>query len=447
MANAIKMPQLSDTMSSGKILGWKKREGDRVARGDILAEVETDKANLEIEAFQAGVLLKIEVPEGAVAQVGQIIAHIGEPGEAVVSSDAPAVAEATTPIAPQVAAPQTPPPQSPPLKAPASPTPTPQIRPQAAPPLRSVPTPQPATTAIHASAPANSEAARVKASPLARRLASDRNLDLSRIQGTGPDGRIIRRDLESVTSGQLAPKNEPLSVAAAVPLAVPTEGLTPLTKMRETIARRMQESVREIPHFYSTTSIRMDQVKNLRAKLKDHPDYQGLSINHFVIKAAAYALEREPRINSAFRDNGVYQPSQINIGIITALPDGLLIPVVKDANRLAFRDLVTESRALVDRARSGRPTSTDLSGGTFSISNMGMLDIENFTAIVNPGQGAILAVSAIKEEPVVQQGQMVIGQVMRVTLSVDHRIIDGVMAGTFLQFFKEALEAPALLFA
>jgi pyruvate dehydrogenase E2 component (dihydrolipoamide acetyltransferase) len=215
--------------------------------------------------------------------------------------------------------------------------------------------------------------------------------------------------------------------------------------MRETIARRMQESVNQAPHFYVTTSIDMGEVSKLREILKVRPEFKGISINHFIIKAAAYALSKEPRVNCAVRDNQVYQPDQINVGIITAIEDGLLIPVIKEADVLPLKDLVFEARAAVERARAGRPSSSDLVGGTFSISNMGMFDVENFTAIINPGQGAVLAVSSIQEQPIVVQGHVVPGMRMKATLSVDHRIIDGVMAGTFQKHFKEALETPALL--
>jgi pyruvate dehydrogenase E2 component (dihydrolipoamide acetyltransferase) len=215
--------------------------------------------------------------------------------------------------------------------------------------------------------------------------------------------------------------------------------------MRETIARRMQESVRDNPHFYVTTAIRMEQAQSLRETLKTKDGYKGISINHLVIKACAYALENEPRVNFAYRDGQLYNPGSINIGIITAIPDGLLIPVIHQANRLSLKDIVFEAKAAVDRAKAGRPSSTDLTGGTFSISNMGMFDVENFTAIINPGQGGVIAISATKEVPVVEKGVIVPGLVMKATLSVDHRVIDGIMGANFLKYFKEALEHPALL--
>jgi pyruvate dehydrogenase E2 component (dihydrolipoamide acetyltransferase) len=418
MATEIKMPQLSDTMSSGKILTWKLKEGDAVKRGDILAEVETDKANLEIESFFNGTLLKVAVPAGSVAKVGEVIAVIGQPGESVgtpsVAKPAPAPAAPAAPVAQAVTAPVTPQPQ------PSQPAPLTVVGSQE----------------------------RVKASPLAKKVAENLQVNLSSVQGTGPNGRIVRRDVEAAAGdvapspvGQAAPAFKP----APQPMAAGAGTLTPLSRMRETIARRMQESVTTAPHFYVTTSVNMGESIRLREALKERPEFKGISMNHLVLKAVAYGLAREPRVNAAMRDGQHYQPAQINIGIITALEDGLIIPVLKDVDQMALKDVVFEARAAIDRARAGRPNASDLSGGTFSISNMGMFDVESFTAIINPGQGGILAVSAIKEQPVVQNGQIVVGSVMKATVSVDHRIIDGVMASTFLKYFKEALELPALL--
>ena len=405
-----------------------KKVGDPIIRGDVLAEVETDKANLQIEAFHQGTLLQIVAQAGTTATVGEIIAYIGAAGESVGTSNSNNPVPA--PIAKSVEVVAT--------AAPASET-----------------TPPPSVNQdAHTSG-----SDRVKASPLARKLAEQRNIDLARVAGSGPHGRIIKKDLD-VAQGNVAvasatpearpsttpppPREAPAPALRSV--AVGTGTLTPLSKMRETIARRMQESVTTSPHFYVTTSINMKESTKFRETLKERPEYKGISINHLVIKAVAYGLKREPRVNNAMKDGQLYSPSQINIGIITAIEDGLLIPVIKEADTLPLKDLVFEARAAVDRARAGRPSSTDLSGGTFSISNMGMFDVESFTAIINPGQGGILAVSSTKETPVVENGQIVVGQIMRVTLSVDHRIIDGVMAGTFLKYVKEALETPALMF-
>ena len=443
MATDVKMPQLSDTMSSGKILTWKKMEGDQISRGDILAEVETDKANLEIESFFNGTLLKILIPASSTAKVGEVIAVIGAAGESVAAGSASAVpsavpstatatatatATSTSTVAATVAA-----------------TPAPTAAPRAAPIA-----PQLATTA---SSVISSEE-RIKASPLAKRVAEQLQVNLSSVQGSGPHGRIVRRDVEAAAGGgSAAPAYQPETTPAPLPaLSAVGQGqaagsYTVLSKMRETIARRMQESVTTAPHFYVTTSVDMGEALRLREALKERAEYKGISMNHLVIKAVAYGLKHEPRVNAAMKNDQLYQPGQINIGIITAIPDGLLIPVLKEVDVLSLKDVVFEARAAIDRARAGRPSSTDLSGGTFSISNMGMFDVESFTAIINPGQGGILAVSAVKEQPVVKKGQIVIGSVMKATVSVDHRIIDGVMASTFLKHFKDALEMPALLMA
>lgn len=421
MAFEVKMPQLSDTMSSGKILAWKKAEGDTIKRGDILAEVETDKANLEIESFKAGTLLKILIPAEQTATVGDIICVIGETGEAVGASapnGAPVTQPVTTPSEVTISTPSTP----------------------AAP-----------------SRPAGlSTSERVAISPLARKLASQKNIDISTLHGSGPGGRIVKKDLDQAPSAPRsmptaprgpstppAPREEPQRAPRD---PVPAGGrFTPLSKMRETIARRMQESVNESPHFYVTTAVRMDEAVRLREILKGKADYKGISVNHLIIKAVAYGLAHEPRVNCAMKDGKLYEPEGINIGVITAIEDGLLIPVIRDADSLSLKDIVFEARAAIERAKAGRPSSSDLLGGTFSISNMGMFDVENFTAIINPGQGGVIAVSSTREVPVVERGALVVGLEMKATVSVDHRVIDGVMAATFLKYFKEALETPALL--
>ncbi len=428
MATEIKMPQLSDTMDSGKILEWKVPEGTAVSRGDILAEVETDKANLEIESFFNGTLLKIMTPAGSTANVGEIIAVIGEPGESVQTSSS-AKGDATPSLETETitAAPQQP--------TAVSETVTPVAH-----------TSKGLSVVEHGSS-------RIKASPLAKKVAEHHQVNLSGVQGTGPNGRIVRRDVEAALSstpqcdgGQLARQEYPPQLAPTVSPSTGNGGtLTPLSKMRETIARRMQESVTTAPHFYVTTTVDMGEATRLRLALKEREEYKGISMNHLVIKAVGYALKREPRVNAAMRDGQIFQPEGINIGIITAIEDGLLIPVLRNADSLPLKDLVFEARAAIDRVRAGRPSASDLSGGTFSISNMGMFDVENFTAIINPGQGGILAVSAIKEQPIVKNGNIIPGALMKATVSVDHRIIDGIMASSFLKHFKEALELPALL--
>jgi pyruvate dehydrogenase E2 component (dihydrolipoamide acetyltransferase) len=434
MATDIKMPQLSDTMSAGKILSWRLAEGSSVKRGDILAEVETDKANLEIESFFNGTLLKIMVPAGSNAKVGEVIAVIGQPGECVGTTSTPQTAtpaSATTSVSTTA--------QTTPVHA--APTPV----------AASINAPvQPTPLSLVASQE------RVKASPLAKKVAEQLQVNLAGIQGTGPHGRIVRRDVEAAASEGSAAVAEVTQVSrhqspATTPTMAETEvtggTLTALSRMRETIARRMQESVTTAPHFYVTTSVNMGEAMRLREVLKERADYKGVSLNHLVIKAVACGLKHVPAVNAAMRDGQLYQPHQINIGIITSLDGGLIIPVLKEVDTMSLKDVVFEAKAAIERARAGRPSSSDLSGGTFSISNMGMFDVENFTAIINPGQGGILAVSSTKQRPVVENGQIVIGHMMKATVSVDHRIIDGVMASTFLKHFKDALEIPALLMA
>lgn len=408
MATEIKMPQLSDTMLSGKILSWKKKEGEEVHHGDILAEVETEKANLEIESFSQGVLLKIFVAEGESAQVGDTIAVVGQAGESV-SIGAPSPNASLAAVEP--------------LESPSITSST-----------------VAAQLAQHIT-DQNVSSERVKVSPLARRMAQERQIDLSKVIGSGPSGRIVRKDIEAAfpSSGQAYQSSQDGSQTLS-------GSLHDMSKMRGLIATRMQQSFTESPHFYITVAINMGEAIKLHASLKENPDFDGVSITHIILKACAYALRKEPGVNCSIRNGQIFEPQNINIGIVTAVDDGLLIPVIRDVDALPLREVVFETRAAVERAKAGRPNSTDLSGGTFSISNMGMFDVENFTAIINPGQGAILAVSSIKEEAIVSNGQIGVGQIMRVTLSADHQVIDGVCAAKFLKHFKEALEHPAIVF-
>lgn len=436
MAHEIKMPQLSDTMDSGKILVWHKKEGDAVERGDVLAEVETDKANLEIESFHQGVLLKIVTNADAEAAVGQVIAYIGAAGEAVpsgsVSPEAKVSAEQIT-------------------EAPSQEDSIEQ-------------------STIEANAPEvvqSDTGTRVKASPLARKIASQHGVNLGSLLGSGPGGRIVKKDVQSAivgggatsttamgTTSPYTPASQLPAISGAVPAIsgvanqseVSGDGTyTPLSKMRATIAKRMQQTVTQSPHFYVRTSVRMDHLLELRKQLKDTPGYEQVSINHLIIKACGYALSKEPGVNNAMKNEMLFTPHGIHIGVVTAVEGGLMIPVIKNVPQLDLKALAFEARAGIERARAGRPNSDDLSGGTFSISNMGMFDVEDFTALINPGQGAILAVSSTKETPIVSQGRIEVAQMMNVTLSVDHRIIDGVMAGNFLKAFKAAVENPTLL--
>ncbi len=447
MAIEITMPQLSDTMNEGKILNWRKQEGDSVSRGDALAEVATDKADLEIESFHEGTLVKILAPTGTTVQVGSIIALIGEKGEKVSAPQA-------APAAPQPVAPQPSPVQSSPAPQATQPAPAPQpAAPQQAAPQQSAPTYSNGSS-VPSSQPRD-EGERIKISPLAKNLAASHGVDYTSLTGTGDGGRIVRRDIEGAIGKAPAQQAESASRPAtpapaarpAAPSAPTGKATEPLTKMRQTIAARMVEATTTIPHFYATSKVNVEPLTKLKNSLKPLPAYEGLTYNHLIIRAAALALRTIPRINASYSEGNLLQPQAVNIGIVTAVQDGLLIPVVKNADQLPLADIVAEARGLVNRARSGRPKPDDLVGGTFSISNMGMFDVESFTAIISPGQGAILAVSPIQQEPVVVDGAIQAGSVMRITLSVDHRIIDGVIAGEFLTELKRLLQDPVLLLA
>lgn len=453
MAIEIVMPQLSDTMHEGTILGWRKQEGDVVKRGDALAEVATDKADLEIESFHEGTLVKILAPQGTTVKVGSIIAMIGDKGEQVSAPQAsqPASQPAASPVQP-----------APAQAAPVQPAPSQQaaVVPQSAP---AAPAMTPPMTHTNGSAAVAHEE-RVKISPLAKNIAKNQGVDYANVVGTGDGGRIVKRDIEqaagrgavsqpSPQTSQPAPQaSQPVQQARAPqPQTAPSfaggKSTEPLSKMRQTIASRMVEATTTIPHFFATSRIEVDQLTKLKNSLKPLPQYEGLTYNHLILKAAAMTLRTVPRINAAYHEANLIQPQAVNIGIVTAVQDGLLIPVLKNADQLPLADIVAEGRGLVQRARSGRPKPDDLVGGTFSISNMGMFEVESFTAIISPGQGAILAVSPIQQEPVVSNGSIRVGSVMRLTLSVDHRIIDGVVAGEFLTEIKRLLEDPVLLLA
>jgi pyruvate dehydrogenase E2 component (dihydrolipoamide acetyltransferase) len=437
MAHEIKMPQLSDTMDSGKILEWNKKVGDNIERGDILAIVETDKANLEIESFVKGTLLEIIINENSEAAVGEVIAIIGEASEKTsTGKKSPEKSSIPTVEAPKSVEKNSTVPD--------------EEQPNVASSINTVPT-------------SNSSEERKRISPLAKKIAENNSLNLSKMVGSGPGGRIIKRDIETaldkhnvteltkVETNKAKPSENNISDKSNNINSSKTSSNTKaeviaMSKMRATIAKRMVESVTTSPHFYVTSSIRMDEIIKLRTTLKNRPSFEKVSINHFIIKAVADALKKVPAVNAAMKDEGIYQPEGIHIGIVTAVTDGLLIPVIKDADKLSLTDIAFEAKMAIERARAGRPTSQDLSGGTFSISNMGMYDVENFTAIISPGQGAILAVGSTKETPIVCNGTIKVANIMKVTLSSDHRIIDGVTASTFLTYFKEVLETPVLLF-
>jgi len=434
MATEIKMPQLSDTMDKGTILKWFKKEGDTVSRGDALAEVATDKADLEVESFFEGTLLKVYANVGDSVNVGEVLAVVGAAGESVSVNGNGSAPKVAAPVA-EVKQ------EAPPAQA------------QEAAPIQSTEAPSQPTQTY-----SNGSGERTKISPLAKNIAQSHGVDYSSLTGTGEGGRIVRKDVEKMLSGE-ASTSVPQATSAPAPTSSPQPQRMPtsitsagtkveqLSKMRATIASRMVESVNTAPHFFATTKIDVSNLLHLREVLKTNEAYQGITFNHLIIKATGLSLSKFPQINSKYDNGSIVQPGDINIGIITALPEGLLIPVIKNADQLSVMEIVSDARGLVERARAGKPKGDDLQGGTFSISNIGKADVEHFTAIINPGQGAILAVSGIQEEPVIRAGMVVPGKTLRVTLSVDHRIIDGVVAGEFLTYLKNVLEEPVLLFA
>ena len=382
------MPKLSDAMESGKIIKWLRKEGDRIQGGDILAEVETDKADVEMESFGAGVLRKILVPAGESAPIGALIGVIAEPGDDI--------------------------------------------------------------AAVVASAPAGAPAGlgqgaqggRVKASPLAKKIAAQAGVDLRLIQGSGPGGRIIRRDVEAAGSG---------AAAAAMPAVRPgvVSGAefedVPLTQIRAAIARRMPLSKGPVPHFYVTSEVAMDRAWELREQLNALEGQPKISVNDFVIRACALALLKHPGVNASLQGDAIRVYHRAHIGVAVALDDGLITPVLRDCYAKPLGQIAVEARDLVERARTRKLRAQELSGATFSISNLGMFDVAEFSAIINPPEGAILAVGSVRRVPVVDETGLGVGRRMMLTISCDHRVMDGAMGARFLQDVKRLLEEPLRL--
>lgn len=423
MATKILMEALSPTMEEGRLVEWKKQEGDAVAVGDILAEVETDKAVMDLQARAAGVLLKQVAGPGTTVPVGNLVGVIGEKGEdvaALVGSAAkpagkPAAAAAAVPR-PAAAAPSTP---AAPVAVAAP------ARPQAVAPVQA-PVPAPA--------PPRADGARVKASPLARKVAADRGVDLAGISGSGPEGRVILRDVESAPAAPTAAPGRLVAAGASY------EDV-PLSQIRKTIARRLAQSIGPVPTFYLTTEVEMDRVWDARAAL-NAGDGAKVSFNDIIIKATALALRQHPACNAWWQDDRIRYWNDVHMSVAVAIDEGLITPVVRHADRKSLREIGAEVRELAARARDRRLTPEEYTGGTFSISNLGMFDIDQFTAIINPPEAGILAVGSIVEKPVVRDGAVVPGRRMRLTMSCDHRVIDGATGAAFLRTLKQMLENP-----
>jgi len=438
------MPKLSEAMETGKIIKWLKKEGDRIQGGDILAEIETDKADVEMEAFGAGVLRKVLVPAGEKAPVGTLIGVIAEPGDdiAAVLASAPAPAAAGVGAAGSASA------RNDTRSAPPA-APTPSAAPAPAPPLRPavVSTPAPAAPAVNApavgipapTAPTAVATGRVKASPLAKKIAAQAGVDLRLIRGTGPGGRIIRRDVDAAAV-----------TVTAVPAAAPTGPAVeyedrPLSQIRATIAKRLPLSKAPVPHFYVTSEVAMDRAWELREELNALEGQPKVSVNDLVVRACALALLRHPGVNASFQGESIRVWHRAHIGIAVALDDGLITPVLRDCQAKSLAQIAVEARDLAERARVRKLRVTELSGATFSISNLGMYDVVEFSAIINPPEGAILAVGSVRRVPVVDDGGLGVGRRMALTLSCDHRAMDGAMGARFLQDVKRLLEEPLRL--
>jgi pyruvate dehydrogenase E2 component (dihydrolipoamide acetyltransferase) len=463
MATVVELPRLSDTMEEGVIARWRIKVGDKVKRGQVIAEIETDKATMEFESFDAGTVLKLIAGEGETLPIGAPIAVLGAPGEDPEGGAKPGT---TAPVATAAAA-------------------KPVVKPAGAAGSSAdvqaptqAPGPEGPVSGGRSEKPARDDG-RVPASPLARRLAREHDLDLGGIAGSGPHGRVVKSDVDqAIAAGAAAtatrkPTAAPVAATAGVEpsaarsaaKASPAVGVAAaeadaegrpyvsrptrtikLTQMRKTIVKRMGQSKREAPHIYLTTAIRMDRVMAVRAELNLAVDGTKISVNDLIVLACARALRKHPKVNSNYTEQGIVEYGDIHVGVAVALDDGLVVPVIRFAEQKSISAISRESRDLGLRAKAKELRPEEMTGSTFTISNLGMLGVESFMAVVNPGESAILAVGATNEEPVVDNGAVVVRKVMRVTLCSDHRAFDGADSARFLQTLKSLLENPMALF-
>ncbi len=414
MPSQVIMPKLSDAMTEGRVIQWLKKEGDRVQGGDVVASIETDKAEIELEAFGSGVLRKILVGDGQTVPVGQLIGVIAEPDEDISSL------EHAAPAGPAAAA-------AAPAAAKAEPKPASPAPPEAAAPAGPVAPP--------------AETGWVPASPIARRMAREAGIDLAQVKGSGPGGRILERDVEAYVATQAQRRG-----GAEVPAGEREFEDKELSTIRKTIAARMTQSKAPIPHFTVTVEVDMGAAWELRKSLNAiEAQSEKLSLNDIIIKATALALQRHPAINATYLNGQVRLFKRVHMGVAVALEDGLIVPVIRDCDRKSLGEIAREARSLIERARSKKLRPEEYSGGTFALSNLGMYDVVEFTAVIDPAHGAILAVGTIEDKPVVMNGQVTVRQRMRLTGAFDHRIIDGAMGAKFLQELKRILENPVQL--
>lgn len=404
MAEVINMPKMSDTMTEGVIVSWLKNVGDDIKPGDILAEVETDKATMELENFVKGTLLHIGIPAGGSVPVDALIAIVGQKGEDISAL----------------------------LSAPAKITST-----AAKPEIASSPAAIEAPISVENN-PIGSDS-RVKASPLAKSLAKEKGIDINSVAGSGDNGRIVKKDIENYTSS--AKTN--IVANASLPQIVAQESYSEIavSQMRKVIARRLSESKHTAPHFYLTMSINMDKTIAARKQMNEYSEAK-ISVNDIIIKAVALALRKNPQANSSWLGDKIRYNNHIHIGVAVAIEDGLIVPVVKFADNKSLAHISTEVKQLADKAKNKKLQPNEFEGNTFTISNLGMFGIDEFTAIINPPDACILAVGAAKETVVAENGQMKISQVMKVTLSCDHRVVDGAVGSAFLGTLKDLLENP-----
>ncbi len=427
MITKVVLAKLSPTMEEGTVVTWNKQEGDTVKVGDVLAEIETDKANMEMEALGTGILRKILILAGGKAPVGTLIGVIAEADEDI--SVLLAEAESAAAAAPSQHVPGS--------EAPA---------PAEAAPSRSPAAPPAATAASVVSFPTAAPGGRVKSSPLARAIAARRNVPLGTIPGSGPGGRIIKRDVEGYLASPvpLPGPTMPASAAKApLPAVIPGTEIA-LSNMRLTIARRLSESKFTAPHFYVTVDVAMDRAVALRKQILEDEEAR-VSFNDLVVKACAKALARFPTVNASWAEDRIVTHAGVHVGIAVAIPDGLITPVVRDADRKTVGEISREIKELAGRARERKLKPDEFSGSTFTVSNLGMLGVTEFTAIINPPESCILAVGAVRKEPVVVEDRIEVGHRMKLTLSADHRAVDGALAAQFLAEIRRLLEKPISL--
>jgi pyruvate dehydrogenase E2 component (dihydrolipoamide acetyltransferase) len=456
MATKVHMEALSPTMEEGQLVRWLKSEGDEVNEGDVLAEIETDKATMELVARGSGVLRQITLGEGQTAPIGQVIALIAAPDEAVEDAGTAAPAPAARASAEPTAEKQEPPAEK---QEPAAAAPPPpgeaQAKPQEVPSAEKPEEEEYEEELTGASRERVREGGerpdgRVKASPLARRLATEAGVDLEAVRGSGPGGRITKADIEAAARA-------PAPAAAAVPKAAPraAEAEVPdveevtVSQMRKTIAKRLVTSIGPVPTFYLTIDADMRRMLDIRERVNERLESEGVktSINDFIVKAVAGALAEHPEVNASWADTVIRRHHRVHIGVAVAVEDGLITPIIRDADRKRVRDIAAEVRELAGRARERKLKPDEYTGATFSISNLGMFGIEEFTAIINPPEAAILAVGQVEERVVAENGEAVVRPRMRLTMSCDHRVVDGATGARFLQTVKQFIEEPMMMLA